>query len=117
MRDRSIVDGKIEIEKEKQKREEVIRVIPVDLNYVRRALEEIQKHQAELIDRIRNAEKLEDLQDIREFAKGIKQKLHDLDEKAGQGSVKEKKIIALPAEERKLSDERLASIGGRERRT
>lgn len=110
LRDRSIIDGKIEIEKEKQKREEVIRVIPVDLNYVRRALEEIQKHQAELIDRIRNAEKLEDLRDIREFAEAIRQKLHDLDEKAGQGSVQEKKIIALPDEERKLSDERLARL-------
>ncbi|MBP9697701.1 MAG: AAA family ATPase [Candidatus Moranbacteria bacterium] len=108
LRDRSVVEGKIEIEKEKQKEQEVIRVIPVDLNYVRKALDEIRTHQAELIDRIQHVEKLEDLQDIREFAQVIKQKLHDLDQKAGEGSVKEKKVIALPDDEKKASDERLA---------
>ena len=111
LRDRSVLDGKMEIEKEKQKTEEVIRVIPVDLNYVRKALDEIRTHQAELIERIQNVEKLEDLQDIREFAQVIKQKLFELDEKAGQGSVKEKKIIALPDDEKKASDERLARYG------
>lgn len=111
LRDRSVIEGKIEIEQEKQKVEEVIRVIPVDLNYVRKALDEIRTHQAELIERIQNVEKLEDLQDIREFAQVIKQKMHDLDEKAGEGSVKEKKIIALPDEEKKQSDERLAQYG------
>ncbi|MDO8566167.1 MAG: AAA family ATPase [Candidatus Moranbacteria bacterium] len=110
LRDRSIIEGKIEIEKEKQKIEEAIRVIPVDLKYVKRALEEIRANQSELIDRIQNAEKLEDLQDIREFAQVIKQKLYDLYEKAGKGSVKEKQIIALPDAEKKISDERLASL-------
>ncbi len=108
LRDRSVLEGKIEIEKEKQKTEEVIRVIPVDLNYVRRALDEIRTHQSELIERLENVEKLEDLQDIREFAQVIKQKMHELDQKAGEGSVKEKKIIALPDDEKRASDERLA---------
>lgn len=110
LRDRSIIDGKIEIEKEKQKEQEVIRVIPVDLNYVRKALEEIRGHQQELIERIVHVEKLEDLQDIREFAQVIKQKLYDLDEKAGRGSVQEKRIIALPDDEKRASDERLAVL-------
>src|SRR3972149_9462284 len=110
LRDRSIIEGKIEIEKEKQKIEEVIRVIPVDLKYVQRALEEIRVNQSELLKRIQNAEKLEDLQDIREFAEVIKQKLYDLHEKAGEGNVKKKQIVALPDAEKKLSDERLASL-------
>lgn len=109
LRDRSVLEGKMEIEKEKQKVEEVVRVIPVDLHYVRKALDEIRAHQAELIERIQHVEKLEDLQDIREFAQVIKQKLYDLDTKAGEGSVKEKKIIALPAAEKQASDERLAA--------
>ncbi len=111
LRDRSIIEGKIEIEKEKQKVEEVIRVIPVDLNYVRKSLDEIRTHQAELIKRLEGVEKLEDLQDIREFAQVIKQKMYDLDTKAGEGSVKEKKIIALPDDEKRASDERLAQYG------
>lgn len=110
LRDRSIVDGKIEIEKEKQKIEEVIRVIPVDLVYVQKALEEIRIEQQALIERLIGAEKLEDLQDIREFAETIKQKLHDLHQKAGEGSVKEKKIIELPDEEKKASDGRLSAF-------
>ncbi len=111
LRDRSILEGKIEIEKEKQKVEEVIRVIPVDLNYVRKALDEIRTHQTELIERLQSVEKLEDIQDIREFAQVIKQKMYDLDTKAGEGSVKEKKIIALPDDEKRASDERLAQYG------
>lgn len=110
LREKSIVDGKIEIEKEKQKIQEMTRVIPVDLNYVRFALEEIKKNQAELIDRLKNAEKLEDLQDIREFAEVIKQRLYDLHKKAGEGNVKEKQVIALPDAEKKASDERLAAL-------
>ena len=110
LRDRSIIEGKIEIEKEKQKIEEIIRVIPVDLKYVQKALEEIRVDQGELIKRIQNAEKLEDLQDIREFAQVIKQKLSDLYEKAGEGNVKEKQIVALPDAEKKASNERLVSL-------
>lgn len=111
LRERSVLEGKVEIEQEKQKVEEVIRVIPVDLNYVRKALDEIRAHQTELIERIQHVEKLEDLQDIREFAQVIKQKLFDLDAKAGEGSIKEKKIIALPDDEKKASDERLVQYG------
>lgn len=110
LRDRSIADGKIEIEKEKQKIEEVIRVIPVDLKYVQKVLDEIRANQSELIERIQRAEKLEDLQDIREFAQVIKQKLYDLHQKAGEGSVKEKQMVTLPDAEKKLSDERVASL-------
>ncbi|PIV86312.1 MAG: chromosome segregation protein SMC, partial [Candidatus Moranbacteria bacterium CG17_big_fil_post_rev_8_21_14_2_50_41_107] len=44
LRNRSVIDGKIDIEKEKQKSEEVIRVIPVDLLYVQKSLEEIRAH-------------------------------------------------------------------------
>lgn len=110
LRDRSIIEGKIEIEKEKQKIEEVIKIIPVDLKYVQKALEEIRTNQHELIERIQHAEKLEDLQDIREFAQVIKQKLYDLHEKAGEGNVKEKQIIELPDNEKKASDERLTAF-------
>ena len=109
-RDQSILEGKIAIELEKQKEEEVIRVIPVDLNYVKGALDDIRADQSTLIERLQSVEKLEELEDIREFALTIKQKLHDLDAKAAAGSVEEKKIISLPLEEKKASDARLAEL-------
>lgn len=110
LRDRSIVLGKIEIEKERQKPEEVIRVIPVDLRYVQGALDEISLDQSKLIERLRNVEKLEDLQDIREFAQVIKQKLSDIYEKAGQGSIQESQTIVLPDDAMRLSTERLERL-------
>ncbi len=106
-RDRSIILGKIEIEKERQKPEEVVRVIPVDLQYVQRALEDIRSDQSTLIERLENVEKLEDLQDIREFAQVIKQKLYDIHEKAGEGSVKELQTVVLPDDAMWMSNERL----------
>lgn len=109
-RDRSIADGKIAIEKERQKSEEVVRVIPVDLHYVRKALEEIRLHQSTLIERLQNVEKLEDLQDIREFAQVIKQKLYDIHEKAGEGSVKESQTVVLSDEAMRASNERLDNL-------
>ena len=110
LRKKSVADGKIEIEQEQQKEREIMRVIPVDLNYVRKALEEIKKNQEELIARIQNVERLEDLQDIREFTQVIKQRLYDLYKKAGEGNVQEKQTIALSDEEKKKSNERLSLL-------
>jgi chromosome segregation protein len=109
-RELAIALGRIEIEEEKRKVREEVNVIPVDLRYVRTTLDRIRKHQEELISRIGGAEKLEDLQDIREFARVIFQELADLDTKAEAGSVKETVIITLPEAEQRASDERLARL-------
>lgn len=109
-RGRSVVEGRIEIENEKRKEREVVRVIPVDLKFVQAALDRIRTHQEELIRRVQVIEKLEDLQDVREFAQVIQQELFDLHRQAGDGAVKEKQIIALPEEERKASDVRLKQL-------
>ncbi|KKQ14435.1 MAG: hypothetical protein US30_C0004G0072 [Candidatus Moranbacteria bacterium GW2011_GWF2_36_839] len=81
-----ITEGRIEIEKEKQKNVEMIREteisLPkeqlVDRAYIKEKLEEIKKEQEKLIEKIENAEKMEDLQDIKEFARVIAQRLYDL---------------------------------------
>lgn len=82
-RDLIVTEGRIEIEKEKQESRKIIEEIkihsiPVDLQYVRSGIEEIKRDQETLIKKMENAEKLEDLQDIKEFATVIRQKLHDL---------------------------------------
>ncbi|HPN96619.1 MAG TPA: AAA family ATPase [Candidatus Moranbacteria bacterium] len=94
-RDLIITEGRIEIEKEKEKNREIIeeikiRSIPVDLSYVRDNIEEIKRQQEELIRRINSAEKLEDLQDIKEFARVISQRLHDLKADIEKGKKEEK---------------------------
>jgi len=82
-RDLIVTEGRIEIEKEKQKNIEMIeeikvKSIPVDLQYVREGIDEIREQQEKLIVKIENAESLEELQDIKEFARVIQQRLFDL---------------------------------------
>jgi len=107
-RDLMIVEGRVEIEKEKQKSMKIIeeiktRSIPIDLQYVRTGLENIRKEQQKLIERLKSVEKLEDLQDIREFAQVIQQKLFTLKSDIKKGK-KEEKIKPVPLVVNKISN-------------
>jgi len=78
-----ITEGRIEIESEKQKNLEMLEKIKttsitVDIQYIKDGLEEIRKEQDSLIRRLNEVERLEDLQDIKEYARVIQQRLHDL---------------------------------------
>ena len=82
-RDLIVTSGRIEIENEKQKNIEMIeeikvQSIPVDLHYVRKGLEEIRADQEKLIAQIESAESMDDMQDIKEFARAIQQRLFEL---------------------------------------
>jgi len=110
LREASVFEGRKEIELEKRKEREEIEIIPVDLPFVQARLEEVGTLQLELIDKLSHAEKLEDLQEIKEFATVIRERIAKLRTQAGEGSVKMKKVMAMPDEERKASDERLAVI-------
>lgn len=110
MRAMSLLDGRREGELEKRREREAVEIIPVDLHFVEARLEEVSRLQAELIEKLQLAEKLEDLQDIKEFATVIRQRLAELRTQASEGSVKMKKISALSEEERAESDARLAKI-------
>lgn len=108
-RDAAVLSGRIEVEEEKQKDHEETRTIPVDLGYIRAALDQVRANQNTLVERLGLVEKLEDLQDIREFARAIDQELVDLDAKVEAGTVTEKVIISLPEDEKRESDARLAA--------
>jgi chromosome segregation protein len=99
-RDLIVSEGRLEIEKEKQASrlvlEEIkITSIPVDSQYVKMAIEEIRIDQEKLIKRLQEVEKIEDLQDIREFARAIQQKLFELKADIEKGK-KENKNDNLP---------------------
>ncbi len=106
----AILSGRIEIEEEKKKDREEVTVIPVDLPYVRGAIGTIEKEQKILIQKISDVKDLSELGVIRDAASGIARSLRELDEKAGAGTVMEKKIISLPEEERKAIEEKLAAL-------
>ena len=110
IRETSILEGRREAEIEKQRDREEIEIIPVDLVFVQARLEEISKLQIELIEKLQSAEKLEDLPDIREFASVVRQRIADLRTQAGEGSVKMKKVMALPDAERVAAAARLVEV-------
>lgn len=84
-KDMVIAEGRIVIEMEKQKTQKIVESIPVDLEYVQERLQKIRNNQDELIRRIGNAEKIEDLQDIKEFARAIDQEIFELYQEVGEG--------------------------------
>jgi chromosome segregation protein len=106
-RSRSLLQGKIELERERQKEEEVIRTIPVDLVYVQKALLVIKTEQEALLQGIIDCKDLESLKELQTQAHSVKTKLEELEAKAGQGSVKEVQIISLPVAEKEASDVRI----------
>lgn len=92
-----ITEGRIVIEKERESSQKIIESIPVDLDYVKEKLSKIRKNQDELINRIKNAEKIEDFQDIKEFARVINQELFELYEEVGKGEVTRDNLEAIQA--------------------
>jgi chromosome segregation protein len=103
-----ITEGRIVIESEKSKSQKIIESIPVDLDYVKEKLSKIRKDQEELIRRIQNAEKMEDLQDIKEFARAIDQELSDLYQEVGKGEVVKDNSELIQAS--KESEERIKKL-------
>jgi len=114
-RDLIVTEGRIEIEKEKQINIEMIeeikvQSIPVDLHYVRKGIEEIRADQERLIAQIENAESMDDMQDIKEFARSIQQRLFELKTDiengkkepaaakamAGEGKKEKIEVVAVP---------------------
>jgi chromosome segregation protein len=78
-----ISEGRIELEKEKQKSIQIIEEIkiqsqPVDLSYVKGNLEEIRRDQEMLVQKLNVAKDLKDIEAVRELARKIQQKLTEL---------------------------------------
>lgn len=110
MREMSLLEGRREGELEKRRERESIEIIPVDLHFVEARLEEVSTLQTELIDKLTHVEKLEDLQDIKEFATVVRERVSELRTQTREGSVKMKKVSALSESERTESDARLAKL-------
>jgi len=90
-----VTEGRIEIEKEKQKNIRLIEAIKiesvlVDSNYVKIALEDLKTDQEKLIKRLEGVEDLAELQDIREYARVIGQKLYELRSDVEKGRAEQK---------------------------
>lgn len=110
VRELSMLEGRLQGELEKRRDRESIEIIPVDLHFVEARLDEVSELQIQLVDKLSHVERLEDLQDIKEFAIVIRQRMAELKTQAHEGSVKMKKVSALPEAERQESDKRVADL-------
>jgi chromosome segregation protein len=82
-----IAEGRIVVEKEKLANQKIMEIIPVDLKYVQEKVKHIREAQERLILAVEEAENMDDLQDIKEYARAIQQQLFDLYEQSGKGEV------------------------------
>lgn len=103
----AITEGRIEIEKEKMANQKLIEIIPVDLIYVKTRLERIRQSQEKLIARLAVVENLQELQEVREFARATQQELFELYNDVGQGKVEVKKE---KSEEQAESENKIAEL-------
>ncbi len=90
-REAIIAEGRIVVERERLANQKIIEIIPVDLKYVQEKVKHIREAQERLILRVEEAENMDDLQDIKEWARAIQQQLYDLYEESGKGEVSIKK--------------------------
>jgi chromosome segregation protein len=102
-----ISEGRIELEKEKQKSIRIIEEIkiqsqPVDLSYIKGNLEEIRRDQEILVQKLNVANDLSALEAVRELARKIQQKLTELRGDIERGKkdspMPEKKVAPKPVE-------------------
>lgn len=103
----ALLEGKIHLEEEKQKAEEVVRMIPVDLRYIENGLSELEADQQTLIRALTMAKTIEEVAALREQAEAVYNKVVSLRGKASAGAVEEKTVIALPEAEQKASEARV----------
>ncbi len=108
----ALLEGKIALEEEKQKVEEVIRVIPVDLPYVEKALTEVETELSTLLKTFDQVRSLEELTALRVTVESVYQKLLALRTKAGTGSVEEKTTLSLPEAEQAASEQKVTEYQG-----
>lgn len=110
LRELTLTEGRLEMEREKRAPREVVESVPVDLRYVRERLAEVREAQAKLIERLATVEDLSELQELRELARVIETRLSELHEDAGQGSKTVKRVLSLEGEALAESDRRLREL-------
>ncbi len=106
-----IAEGRIVVEKEKLASQKTTEIIPVDLKYVQAKVKHIREAQERLILAVEGAENLDDLQDIKEYARAIQQQLYDLYQDAGKGEVAIQKDNSKEVAEIKARIEELTQKG------
>lgn len=91
--ERSIIveEGKLELEKERAKNIQLVDVIPVGAELIKKRLSAIKQEQDQLINKIENLENLEDLQELKEYARSIAQEIYELYEGIAKGRIEKRK--------------------------
>lgn len=86
-----IEQGKLELEKERQKEIKSIEIIPVDASFIKTRLDDLQKRQNQLVEKLSLLKNLGGLEELKEYAKKISIDLSELHQGVIKGKIEKKK--------------------------
>lgn len=109
-RDILVEEGKIALEKERQKGLQIMETIPVGIDLIKEKLQEIRKNQNSLIVAINKARTVEDLKEIKKIAEPIFDKIRELSDGVEKGKIEKRKLDADLEKQRKYFEERIENM-------
>nr|MDA3815412.1 AAA family ATPase [Patescibacteria group bacterium] len=105
-----VEQGKMELERERQKEVKMIETIPVDSGFIKTRLEDLQKRQKALVGKISAIKKIEELGELEKYAKKISIDITELHQGIIKGKIEKKKQSDELQKIQKESDERIAKM-------
>jgi len=109
-REHAMIEGKLEIEKEREKNQKLIEIIPVDLQFVRGRISDIRTRQQSLIQNIASVENLKTLGKLKEEANRITESLQKLHEDCGKATVEVERESDIINQEREAFRTRIKGL-------
>ena len=109
-REQAIDEGRLEIERERQKQQKTVESIPVDLVFVRKEVSHIQKQHHDLENLLHNAKTPEGIESARVLAQSIGASLGNLHENCGKTRVEVRRDQSIIEAEEKQFREKIASL-------
>ena len=108
---RSIIEqGKMELEKERQKEIKLIDVIPVDSGFIKSRLDDLRRRQDQLVGKISSVKKLEEIGELRDYAEKISLDLAELHQGVVKGKIEKKKQEDKLKQIQKEGEDRIKKI-------
>lgn len=109
-RERAIVQGTLEVERQKERAQKLVDIIPVDLRFVRGQLSRIRVGQDRLISKLGEVSDMAEIVSIRQEADAIRKELDSLHEDCGKTTVERARADDVIESERRAFRERIESL-------
>lgn len=113
----AILEGKIEIEKEKEKNQKRVDVIPVDLRFVRGQLDSIRQRQEDLIQKLEQADTMDMLRELKLEAESIYRDIENLHVDCGKTTIERERDTRIVESEKQMFQQKRALLESERKKT